>query len=79
MSTRPISQIAREISQDWKKVNYGALPYLQAMYQLNSVNDRYYEDSAKSIVLYFLSNANTYRGETAKKLKAELKTICGVK
>jgi hypothetical protein len=29
-------------------------------------------DSGRSIVAYFLSNASTWRGETAKRIKLEL-------
>lgn len=73
---RPLSEIAREIRKDWgSKVYFGARPYLEAMYSLNSVSDKYGYDSAKSIVLYFLSNASTWRGETAKRVKAELKAM----
>jgi len=43
------------------------------MRQLESVNDDYGYDSGKSVVLYFLSNAATFKGEAAKLLKAELK------
>jgi mitochondrial fission protein ELM1 len=32
--------------------------------------------SAKSIVLYFLSNASSFRGPEAKRIKAELKGMC---
>lgn len=71
---RPLSEIAAEIRQDWgTKVNFGAKPYLFAMSQLNSINDKYICDEGKSIVAYFLSNATTWRGETAKRIKAELK------
>ena len=72
MTNRPLSEIAREVRKDWQKVNFGAVPYLDAMETLNSINDRYIEDSGKSIVAYFLSNATTWRGETAKRVKAEL-------
>lgn len=69
---RPISQIASEISRDWKKVNFAAKPYLDAMYSLDSINDKYGMDSGKSIVAYFLSNASQWRGEKAKEIKKEL-------
>jgi len=72
---RSISAIAREIRREWKNVYFGAVPYLNAMASLDSINDRYGEDSAKSIVLYFLSNASTWRGEVAKRVKAELKSM----
>lgn len=76
---KTISTIAREISREWKNVNYAAKPYLQAMHSLDSVNDSYYQDSAKSVVSYFLANASGYRGEAAKAHKAALKAIVGLK
>jgi hypothetical protein len=74
--TRPLYEIASEIRKDWgSKVNFAARPYLDAMATLNSINDSYGWDSGKSIVLYFLSNAASWRGETAKRIKAELKAM----
>lgn len=73
---RPIYEIAREIRKDWAKVNFAAEPYLQAMENLIGIGDKYYFDSAKSMVLYFLSNAGSWRGETARRIKAELKQMC---
>jgi len=73
---RSLSAIAREIRRDWKKVYFGAVPYLDAMSCLDSINDNYYMDSAKSIVLYFLSNASTWRGEKAREIKKELNAMC---
>jgi hypothetical protein len=76
MNTRLISTIAREIQQDWgPKVNFAAKPYLQAMTQLNDIDDYYGVESSKTIILYFLNNAGTWRGETAKRIKAELKAM----
>jgi hypothetical protein len=75
VATRPLCEIAREIKNDWKKVYFGAAPYLDAMLSLNSVNDNYGWDSGKSIVRYFLGNASTWRGDTAKRIKAELKAM----
>jgi hypothetical protein len=78
-NTRPLSTIANEISKDWKNVYFGAVPYLQAMQTLNSINDKYIMDEGKTIVLHFLSNASTWKGDKAKEIKKELKTMCGVK
>jgi len=72
---RSIRSIALDIRREWAKVNYAAKPYLEAMLELDSINDKYYNDSAKSVVLYFLSNAASFRGERAKALKAELKAL----
>lgn len=76
---RPLYEIAREIRKTWTKVSLYAEPYLEAMQSLNSINDNYYLDSGKSVVLYFLSNANTWRGEDARRIKAELKQMAGLK
>ena len=78
-TVRPLHVIARDIYQAWPKVNYAAKPYLEAMRDLSSINDRYGYDDARSIVLYFLSNAASFKGDTAKILKLELKAIAGIK
>ena len=79
---RPIYEIADEIRMEWTdkngktNVNYAARPYLAAMLDINSIDEMYLADSAKSVVLYFLSNASAFRGEAARRIKAELKAIC---
>lgn len=73
--SRRIYEIAKEIRADWKKVNYAAEPYLRAMEMLVDIKDHYYEDDAISVVLYFLASAQTWRGETAKRIKKELKEL----
>lgn len=73
---RSLATIAREIRQDWRNVSPYAKPYLDAMAELDQITGSYYLDSAKSVVLYFLSNAQTWKGDTARRIKAELKTIC---
>ena len=72
---RSLSVIAWEIRKLWAKPYFGAVPYLEAMTDLESVNDNYGYDSGKSVVLYFLSNASTWRGPDAKRIKAELKAM----
>ena len=72
---RPIYQIAKEIRDDWKPVSPHARPYLEAMFFLYDVSDYFFSDSGKSVILYFLSNASTWRGETARRIKEELKNI----
>ena len=71
----PLYAIAREIRKDWKNVSCYAAPYLNAMSCLESITDNYLYDSGRSIVSYFLANAGSWRGETAKRIKAELKAM----
>lgn len=78
-NVRPLSTIAAEVRRTWPKVSPYAKPYLDAMAQLNSLNDSYYADDAQSVVLYFLSNAASWRGEDAKRIKAELKAMLKAK
>ena len=72
---RPLYAIAAEIKSDWEKPYFGAVPYLDAMGQLSSINDVYGVDSAKTVVLYFLSNASSWKGATARRVKTELKKL----
>lgn len=74
---RTFAEIAREIKQTWKNVYFGAKPYLQAMATINSSdkNAPYMLETAEDIVIYFLANATYWRGEDAKRIKAELKSM----
>lgn len=72
---RALNVIAAEIRGDWAKLSPHAEPYLDAMGDLSSVEDQYGYDSADSIVRYFLANAASWRGETARRIKAELKSM----
>jgi len=72
---RPLRAIAQDIITEWDNVYFGAVPYLDAMLSLESIDDDYGMDSADSIVIYFLSNARTWRGEVARRIKAELKGL----
>jgi len=67
--------ISQEISKEWPKVYFGAVPYLQAMSSLETIKDPYGLDPGREIVLYFLCNASTWRGEAARRIKAELKAM----
>jgi len=73
--SRPLHTIAEEITTNWTKPNYAAVPYLDAMSALDKVTDNYGYDSGKSVVLYFLANAGTWRGEVARRVKKELKEL----
>ena len=79
LPSAPISSIASVIKADWKNPSPYALPYLKAMFNLSTMGSMYYADAAQSIILYFLANAQGWRGPVAKAVKAELKSRCGVK
>lgn len=70
---RPLYEIADEITAKWRPVYYAAVPYVQAMRRLASLSDSYGYDDAEGIVIRFLGNARTWKGEDAKRIKAELR------
>ena len=70
-----VSEIAHAIAKDWQNVSPYAKDYLNAMKEITDIEGAYYADSAKSVVLYFLANASTYRGENARSYKALLKAM----
>lgn len=72
---RALSDIAWEIRRNWPKPYFGAVPYLNAMATMNTVTEDYGYDSGVFIVLYFLSNATTWRGDVARRIKAELNAM----
>ena len=74
-NTRPIHEIARDVRATWSNVSGFAEPYLDAMQYLTSIDDDYYLDSGRSVVLYFLSNAASWRGDDARRIKKELKEM----
>lgn len=73
--SRSLHAIAREIKSDWKKIYFGAVPYLNAMETLDSIDDKYQCDDASTIVVYFLANATAWRGDVARRVKLELKGL----
>lgn len=81
---RTLRTIAGEIFRDWTTMrergeNHPAYPYAHAMRGLEKVTDRYALDSGNDIVRRFLSNAGGWRGDVAKRVKAELKGLVGIK
>lgn len=73
---RPLSTIAEEIYETWgAKISEHALPYLEPMLRLTHVTDTIGHDNAEMVLRYFLNNAKGWRGEDAKRIKAELRAM----
>lgn len=73
MTHRPLHAIAADIRASWPSPYYGAVPYLDALSTLTSIDESYYDDDAETVVRYLLANLSTFRGEAARSIKAELK------
>lgn len=74
---RPLHEIADDIRRNWPKVYFGAEPYINAMRYLSTLDDIYIHEPARDIVTRFLSNAATWRGDDARRVKAELNAMLG--
>ncbi len=78
---RPIYEIAADVRKTWRRkdgtpsVYFGAVPYLEAMESLDKITDSYGLVDARGILQYFLSNASTFRGPEAKRIKDEIKAM----
>jgi hypothetical protein len=68
-----LSDLAYIIAEDWDKPYFGADPYLDALKCVETMTDPYGADDGRTLVAYFLANAITWRGDTARIVKAELK------
>lgn len=72
---RPLHKIADEIGRLWREPYFGAAPYIYGMRHLDRITDKFGGDDGVDVVMYFLDNARTWRGEDAKRIKAELKAM----
>jgi hypothetical protein len=75
MNERALYVIAADIERNWPRVSPYARPYLEAMKELSSIRSNYYQDSGDSVVRYFLSNCQGWRGDAARRIKAELRAM----
>jgi hypothetical protein len=72
MAQRALYEVAMEIKKLWKEPYFGAVPYLNAMLELQDIRQMYGLDPADSVVRYFLSNATRWHGDDARRIKKEL-------
>lgn len=79
---RPVNVIAAEVDAALREIRRNSsptpswlnhvLPYVSAMLELRSFADFYGVDRGEQIGLRFLSNAQPWRGEQARRIKAEI-------
>ena len=74
-SKMTLSQISDVIFSDWRDMSPKAFPYADAMRDLDSMEDMYGSDPASSVVAYFLTNAEDWKTETAKKINEVLQKM----
>ena len=74
---RTFSEIVKEIRKLWKNPYFGAVPYLDALEEVNSTSPDapYLFETAGDLVPYLLANMSTFRGDDAKRIKQELKSM----
>lgn len=77
MERRPLYVIAREIHRACRDKSwyYAAMPYVRAMTQLSDISESYGYDTGDSVVRYALSNLTSWRGDDARRVKAELRAM----
>jgi hypothetical protein len=75
---KPLNQLAAEILVDWKESPSSAfyriqsMPYVEAMLTMRTCEDRYGLEWGDMVVARALNALHQWRGETARKVKAEL-------
>lgn len=85
-TVRPLHVIGMELLGHLRKLPeshmgyWAGIPYSRPLIYLQDTNDVYGADSADSIIRYALGNLSSWRGEDAKRIRAELKAhLAGVK
>lgn len=74
---RPLYEIARDALRDDTlkgSARAFAQPYLAALTHCSKADDEYIFEDARTQILYALSNLQSWRGESARTIKAELKS-----
>jgi len=76
---RPIWDIAAEIERDWRVINnQGARKALDHMKTMGSTEDPFgLDDSGHGVIGSFLLHAIGWKGEVARRIKKELREMCG--
>jgi hypothetical protein len=72
---RPLHKIADDIMRKWRNPAGSAIPYINALTHLGTMDSKYGHEDAEGIVLRFLNEASGWRGEDAKRIKAELRAM----
>ena len=69
------AQLVAAIRADWKSPYFGAVPYLEALEGLDSWDQTFGCEDARFLGMYLLGNLRTYKGDTARQVKAILKQV----
>jgi hypothetical protein len=72
---RPLFEIAREVSADWKNPSPQAKTYLKGMYYLLGMDDLVADLNAATAVRMFLLYSKEWLGPVAERIKAELQIM----
>jgi hypothetical protein len=72
---RPLHKIADDITAHWAWPYFGAVPYIDAMRHLATLDESFGDQAAVNIVIHFLVNAGTWRGPDARRIKQELRGL----
>lgn len=59
----------------WREKFWSAVPYIEALGNLDSPDESYGWDKGKDLINYLLANLTTYRGDKAKEFKALFKEM----
>jgi len=76
---RTLQEIAREIEADWPAMrNQGAREAINCMKQMGLISEPFALDpDGYAVVGSFLVHAIGWKGEVARRIKKELRTMCG--
>jgi hypothetical protein len=57
------------------RINGAAAPFVEGLGEVRTARDRWYAQTGADAIRGFLMNAQTWRGEVARRIKLELKAI----
>ena len=70
-----LSQISDLIYRNWNNMPLNAYRYVEAMFQLDNINESFNNETGVEIISYFLANAKSWQGDVAKDVKQYLNNL----
>lgn len=72
---RKLHEIMADVRREWRNISPYAEPYVKALATLSEPSDYYILERGDELIRRFLANANGWRGEAARTIKNELKSM----
>ena len=79
VQSRFLHEIAKDIRDDWQGMPLDAVVLTGALSNANWIDDTVNGVSARMVIMRLLPKTTGWKGDKAKRIKNELKALCGMR